>query len=320
MKNENDASLESGDNLDHGQDITILSQVAIESSDISLADTTDLCSTVNIQDRITYLSEIYERLGRHEGDIQANIERLKQIEEEMPGISEYLERELNVIDYGRYPAQLLLDQYLLKDDLENPYGILIEPRIDRKKEYGRGTMHERSLIYEKLYKQLKENGVMLRIGEVGSKSDLAKQLLKFRSKYGKKQKIQFAIIDAHGNNNSIFLGTDKGDDKQKLTLDDLAEPGVKRALSDSFFAEGATIILNSCSTGAENGLAQNLSRDFKGKVLAPNVDTAIIDMRVNKRPDGSLVFHITYGNAYDEDEDAYSSFEGGVGEWGEIEL
>lgn len=309
------------DDYNSEQSIANLSHAVVESTGITLDSEINLFDIVNIQDRIIYLQAIYKDLGRHEDDIKANINCLKQIENEIPGISEFLEQEHGVIDYGRYPAQLLLDQYLLKDDLESPYGILVEPRIDRKKEYGGGTMHEHRDIYAKLYEQLREIGINLRISEVGGKSDLAKQLLKFKNKYGSKHKLSFAIIDAHGSKDSIFFGTDKNDTKQKLMLDDLTGSGTKRALDGLFFAEGATLILNSCSTGAKNGIAQIISNEFHGQVIAPNVDTAVGSMRVNQRSDGSLIFHVVYayGNG-EEDEDAYSSFSGGVGEWGEIEL
>ncbi|MBI2117806.1 hypothetical protein HYT95_02805 [Candidatus Peregrinibacteria bacterium] len=57
-----------------------------------------------------------------------------------------------------------------------------------------------------------------------------------------------------------------------------------------FLAPGATIVLESCATGADDALAQELSKNLPGMmVIAPKYTTQSIAIGVEERPGGAMV-------------------------------
>ena len=59
-----------------------------------------------------------------------------------------------------------------------------------------------------------------------------------------------------------------------MKISDLRGSGARKAVD--FFDENPTFILASCSTGAKEGIAQELSSVFHAKVIAPENPTSVL--------------------------------------------
>ena len=66
--------------------------------------------------------------------------------------------------------------------------------------------------------------------------------------------------------------------------------------SSKFFEKDPTIVLVSCSTGADRGIGEKLSEVMGAKVIAPDRPTNLNDIKVLKKGD-SLRFKIEYSEA-----------------------
>lgn len=133
----------------------------------------------------------------------------------------------------------------------------------------------------------------MRAFECESKQDIARVLIKSEKKYnpeGKGHKISLLILGGHGSEDSIHFG---GWYKRNiLYLEDLAGRGVGR--TNRFFEKNPTFILASCSTGADRGIGQELSKTFGAKVIAPKVPTNVEKFYAGKRPGGKWRFNAQF--------------------------
>ena len=201
--------------------------------------------------------------------IYENLKVITDLEDKRPGATLFLYKEFGIMDFGRYPAEMLLKQDEEFNDTSKSYGVIMYPRNDWN-----GAFYADKNALEELFKSL--NGEFsLRIVECDGKMDVAKSLVKLNRKYnppdGSGHKIQLAIIGGHGTENSIRFGGE--DDRHVLYTQDLMGKGTEKA--SQFFDDNPTIILVSCSTGADAGIGQELSKKIGAKVIAPKVPTNI---------------------------------------------
>lgn len=208
-----------------------------------------------------------------------NFKAIKEIEKKKKGGCEFLHKEFGISDFGRYPPELLLKQIEEAESKENPYGVVIFPRDDWN-----GAFYADADVFRKLDKQL-DGEFSLRFFECESKADIARALIKSNKRYnppdGSGHKISLLILGGHGSEKRINFGGDEHpSERHYLTADDLMGGGVKKA--GQFFEENPTIILSSCSTGAEGGIGQELSKRFGAKVIAPKEPTALTGIYASK--------------------------------------
>lgn len=234
--------------------------------------------------------------------IFTNLMRLGEIESEVPGIAKFLYQEYGIADFGRYPKEMLIKQYKEKDVTNKPYGVIIYPRTDWN-----GAFYHDIDKFTELLKQLKGE-FLLRVAECESKIDIARVLINFDKKYnlpnGDGQKISLLILGGHGSETSIQFGW-KSDEMHNLNSSDLAGKGVRK--TGGFFEDEPTIILASCSTGAEAGIAQELSKTFNAKVIAPKIPTNVLGYYGSrKKGQKKFRFHARF-----RDKDAKNLYEAG---------
>lgn len=248
--------------------------------------------------------EAWKRSGNQIYEIvERNMTSIGMLEKENPGICSFLYREFGIADFGRYPVELLLSQYREVDKLENPYGVVIFPRDDHN-----GAFYNDAFALLEFYKKL-QGEFSLRVFECDGKIGVARALLKCSKKYNppgeKGHKISLAIIGGHGSRDSIRFGV--GRDRDFLFIDDLMGKGVQK--TSEFFEANPTIILVSCSTGADKGIGQKLSEVMGAKVIAPKTPTNISEIQVGKRRGGKFRFNAKYRS---EEKDVRSVYVGGV--------
>lgn len=194
------------------------------------------------------------------------------LENAREGSARRLYDEFGIADFARYDKGMLLHQ-LEKADTDTPYGVIVFPEADEN-----GAFFDSVQILGEMATKLRLGGFETRIVEAGSQRGLARRLLALNKKYALTGKrIEFLILGGHGSKGAItlghrniqppFPGEDQSDDdyhdemeRWKKTVDRGyfssdhigAGRGIRRGAQE-LLAEGAPIVLLSCSTGAEGG-------------------------------------------------------------------
>ncbi len=225
--------------------------------------------------------------------IDANMSRVFDLEDKREGIAHLLYREFGIRNFERYPESILIRQFDEFDDVEKPHGVMIQATHDYNGALGSWSNTE---IWEKMFDQIKDR-YAFRIVEAKSKLEVARRLIGLDRKYGKNHKLSFAFIGGHGSEDTIQFG---GDEKRgRLFLEDLAGRGAQR--TNKFFKPHPTIVLVSCSTGAEGGIGQKLSKILGAKIIAPDVPTNLKSIEADLTNE-NIDFKVTYGTK-DEQQD-----------------
>lgn len=209
--------------------------------------------------------------------VYRNLNVMRELEEAYPRACLFLYKKFGIMDFGRYPTELLLRQIEEYDERIKPYGVILYPRHDWN-----GAFYESASILEDFFKKIRDE-FSLRVVECDGKMDVVKTLIAFNRKYnppdGSGHKISLAIIGGHGTKDRIAFGG--SDARHSLFTKDLMGRGTTKA--SQFFEENPTIILVSCSTGAEQGIGQELSVKLGAKVIAPTVPSALSALHANKK-------------------------------------
>ncbi len=225
--------------------------------------------------------------------IYQNLKNIKSLEKYENQSAKYLYGNFGIRGFGRYRIHELKKQYDERDDMGS-YGVFCQAVMDWNGSFSQSNQSE------EIREKVEENSFIMRVIETNGKIDLAKRLLSLRDKYD--QKIKFMYIHAHGNTDVIGLGDRDGSDR-KLVQEDLKGKGVQRI--KELFEDDAELIVSSCLTGAEGGLADEMSSVYNVKVIASDKATEgepkSVDIRKNAAGT-NLEFSIVF-NTYDHDDE-----------------
>ncbi len=200
--------------------------------------------------------------------LRKNARAALEVAAERPEAVKILSGTFGIQTYGRYPTQLLIDQYDNLNNTEGPYGIIMYPRADHNGAFFNET--EKTVLTDFAHDN-KAASYQVRVFEAGSRIDVAKKLLTANKLYGDKHKISYAIIGGHGSIDSIDLGDSrKIGNIASLTIGEILEgKGTVRAVH-GFFVEKPTFVFNSCSTGGDFGIAEVFADKMtQADVIAP---------------------------------------------------
>lgn len=216
---------------------------------------------------------------------ESNIETMSAIEKERPGATALLHREFGIDNFARYPKQVLIDQYDNRDDCTKPFGIIISSKSDYNGAFNRDD------VYGSLREQIADTH-HVRVYEAGSRFGVARALVDAHNRYTNAGagKIAFGIIAGHGSPDGIQFGD--GNDRVRLEIKDVQGRGAGRA--GAFFEEGATIVLRSCSTGQEGGIAQKMSEVTGLRVIGPDIPINSEKIDVTFDDKGKPVLDVKY--------------------------
>ncbi|MDD3487332.1 MAG: hypothetical protein PHF35_03075 [Candidatus Moranbacteria bacterium] len=224
--------------------------------------------------------------GNVESNVPYNIQAIAKLEKIKPGITKVLNEEFGIKFFDRYPVEMLIEQYENRDNLEIPYGIIILPEADHNYSFARNEY-----LINNIRKQLGDE-YTIRATECRSVHDVVRSLIKFNKRYNpndeEERKISFAIIGGHGETDSISFGYLYGGNLKKSYL-----TGTGLTKLGGYFKKDCTIILDSCSTGAPNGIAHFLSEKIGVRVIAPDTDsgpTRINAKIINGKPEFEVAF------------------------------
>ncbi len=220
------------------------------------------------------------------GEFVANsLNSMRIIETERPGICNVLFTEYGIRNFGRYPAVSLIAQYDNRDQ-QIPYGVLIYPESDYN-----GAFSEHEIAIEGLFRDLSAMNHGLRIYESGSRQEVVRALISADKRYGKQNKISFAVLGGHGEPDSIAMGGRRSNGDLEISQKDLENPRTKKI--KDLFIEDPTLILISCSTGVEAGIGEDMS-SLGVNVIAPDSSTNLDQIRAFRQRNGSLKFDVVF--------------------------
>lgn len=207
----------------------------------------------------------------------------------------------------------MLFQYEQIDNLDLPYGVVMYPKTDWNTAFsGDGK------ILTDLAAELYESGVGVRCVEAGSLPSLYRQLSRLDNKYNadKNNKIKFGILGGHGTRSSILLGG-SGKPGSKLTSEQLYHvqdyqadnyddwDGVEDEQTDNryqvyvdrireYFVDNASLVLISCSTGEDGGIARSITDKYGFVASAPNCSTNIRKIDIDFDGEGKVILMPLY--------------------------
>ncbi len=218
-----------------------------------------------------------------------NFQTICELELKYPGSSKKLtEPPHHIADFGRYPLEMLTDQYerLVKKESgeyheeEGPKGKIYYPRYDHT-----AVFHGGIEVLRDFYKQFKGLGGQVDIFEISDTNPILKS-----DQDATIGESSFVIFAGHGHRKSTMFGNNRKGELKKRDF-----RGKKATKLASTLTENPTIILFSCSTGKPRGIAQAISKRLHARVLAP-ADPATptsLDVEENSAT-GKLEYSISY--------------------------
>lgn len=212
--------------------------------------------------------------------VHKNLSQLLALENAEAGMVTTLYRTFGIANFYRYSVDLLLRQYQERDR-EGPYGIVVSAERDN----GVALAHGRD-VFDSLSTQLRGHH-FLRVVECHSRKDFLQRRLRLIHMYGTPS---FTVVNAHGTPSEIVLGY-KGRKRESISTGDFQQ---LITAEGRLFTHNESIVLISCSTGQDGGIAEAASRSTGLTVVAPNKDTAIRDIQVSYDDDVTPHFTVRY--------------------------
>jgi len=235
--------------------------------------------------------------------VESNFKIMKELVDVDPDCLPGLHNEFGISDFSRYTKEMLLTQWRERNNVDLPYGVMIMAREDHNRAFA--DFHYNAS--DDARKQLEPLGIGIRIIECEDKLEVFRYLRRFNKQYNEQSnnKIKFVLLHGHGEPENIEL---KKGNRQRHTLQkqdfqpvsqsgsvDLrpSERSFKRRVGQAvdtvstFLEKDAPIVLFSCSTGADDGIAQAIStRVEQSTITAPKVPAAVKKVRIS-RDEGS---------------------------------
>ena len=206
------------------------------------------------------------------GELFAN---MAAIEKQRPGGLKLLHDFYGVRAFNRYPPSLLIEQIDTHGKANRPYGVLASAVADHNGFLAKAPAIHGNHAYD------------VRVVEADSSVDMARRLVNLHRLYGDRQRISFAILQAHGGSDGYLLGNHLVPELARVNIGNLHhksdEHGLKR-----FFVERPSLAYFACEPEEGEGQAVALSRALETDVIAPNGPTYRVDKLVYLANHGGL--------------------------------
>ena len=190
-------------------------------------------------------------------------EAMAELEEKLPGCVKELHEKFGLMNFQRYPKEILLNQ-LQETDPQKETGLLIFAESDWN-----GAFDNQAGIWSKAYEHLKDT-LNFRIIECGSGTSLARQLIKTKQDFEKG--VSLGVLSSHSDQEGFLLGEDHDD---KINGDNLKE---NVANLKEIFTEDAQFLANACSSGVLGGWLSDFSKGARIRAVGPDRPAGIIDI------------------------------------------
>lgn len=216
----------------------------------------------------------------HLAIVERNCSLITYLEQQRPGIIKTLRDEFGINNFARYPERLLIKQFDERLSGNQKYGVILFPGADWN-----GTFYGNINRLKTLLDDVEKFGYEIKVIEADSSLSAVRFVNRLRKKYGP---ISFGILGGHGSKESIQLGNGSFG---TVKIEKLFQKGAE-ALADAF-VENPSIVLLSCSTGQEGGIAQRFSSILGASVSAPDVPANASDLRAEMN-NGKIVLKVKY--------------------------
>ncbi len=236
-------------------------------------------SLVNVE---TY-KERDEYMSTYNARIEQNTKNIVALEAGKKGSVEALTRDYGIRFPGRYPVQLLREQLDGKDVVRQNFGMAITTRQD----YNGGFDSQSQMA--NLYLEAKKIGSTLRVAEAEDAQEVMQRSLAIIDRnHG--EKADFIQLGGHGSPSMIAMGQG-----QKGVID-ASIFGVGPSLTSLVLKDGAPVLLDACSTGTPEGVAQELSKNVSGPITAPDNPSYIKSLQLSRDiTSGQVNFAVKFG-------------------------
>lgn len=241
--------------------------------------------------------------GRKDVNIAHNLKAMIELEHQRPGICNTLASKkdygFGVINFSRYPTDLLVAQYDQRDDASLEYGVFTTALYDKHQ----GTFNDHTEYFGDLFEsgQALEEPVALRVYEVGSTIDLQKAWRNATQQYGP---MSYRLIIAHSNRHGLQLGKPReygmpvrrsiAERAKVLEQSDLSSTALWR-LPDAVGKPGCETYVVACSTGADYGIVHQASSMYPDEPFtAPSNTADLAGLRVYRNDNGQAKLDVAY--------------------------
>lgn len=192
--------------------------------------------------------------------LESNLFAMDRLEADRIGSTKLLCEKYGIREFARYPYELLKRQVEI-DAEDVPYGLVVYPRADHSDSYDEDIDLFRQFMDELQGKH------DIRVVEAASGTDLYRKLITLRKNYD--EKIAFLVLAGHGEKNAMdFGGLLNNSEHTSLHTHDVESSGAMDQIRDMLVPD-PSVVLFSCSTGTEGGIAQELSKQLRAHVEAP---------------------------------------------------
>lgn len=239
-----------------------------------------------------------------------NIMALGEIERRSPGACEQIYTRFGIRQFAKNDPDQLIAQNNFYDELlrrrkageTTQHLAWAAAAVSLKDDPGdKGAFNERAEWFKKTQAQIEAavgQKVPFCIFEFASPKEAAHSLGRMRWIAQQAGPAIFGVLHSHGKED----GFQSGLGRPRITMPYITEI-FGRQLS-RILGRGATLIMNSCTTGKPGGVAEHISRLSGRRVVAPKIPDNIAKMAFNNSPDGLGVdveycFGDTVGAVYD---------------------
>lgn len=200
--------------------------------------------------------------------LEQNVECLQELGKDDTECTAFLDLLLGVRCYGRYSPEMLKEQKKLL--ISKDHGLLLSSIEDHN-----GSSYHNREVLDEFYQEQKADEVHMIPMEANSLRNALKKMVYLRKTLEAKggfEPFKYLVLQTHGGESSVSLGP-----AGKWRGETLAENFVLvheeeenlygdriRRFWNTFFDPKGSLVLVSCVGGAENGIAQRLSRVLPG--------------------------------------------------------
>lgn len=208
-------------------------------------------------------------------NFESNMSRIADLEEQRSGATAWLSQQYGIRHFGRYPLEMLVQQFDKKGIASRPYGVIISAASDHN-----GALNNKLGIFESLSRQL-ESSHDIFVAEAGTPAELSTRLQRFHNVNHLNHKLDFAIISAHGNAESLQFG--HANNIGSLAVkDEFATP-------KDMFTKSGKMLITGCQSGQPDGIGHVLSKRLNTTIIAPLEDASCIDIEVSDSRHGLVL-------------------------------
>ncbi len=225
------------------------------------------------------------------GMARFNLNAILSLEAVRPDIAKTLHDEFHISLFNRYPHEVLLAQYDQRNDSNIPYGVMINSIADHNEALASLGM---SGLMKSIHGELQKIGYGIRIYEGGTEEEVKGYFEQANQRYGAKTP-QFGLISGHGYPDGIQMDWESPKQPSRIIRQHSFQGEPSLRFTD-YMKDDATLVLISCSTGAEGGIAQEISKQGL-VVVGPDQEAGAGSVAITKDASGMPDIQVFYRGA-----------------------